>query len=85
MSLKLDTWFHPSVAVQRAESEEALSKRPQPLTIMPGDLLHVDFGITYLRLNTDTQQHAYVLKSTEKKVPDYLNNAFKGATACKIF
>ncbi len=75
--LKLDTWFHPSVEIQRPESEEALSKRPQPLIIMPGDLLHVDFGITYLRLNTDTQQHAYVLKPTEKKVPDYLNNAFK--------
>ena len=26
-----------------------------------GDLLHCDIGINYLRLNTDTQQHAYVL------------------------
>ena len=59
--LKLDTWFHPSVSVDRAEPNATLLKRPQPLVIMPGDLLHVDFGITYLRLNTDTQQHAYVL------------------------
>jgi len=45
--------------------------------IMPGDLLHVDFGITYLRLNTDTQEMAYVLKAGETEVPDYLQQAFK--------
>ncbi len=75
--LKLDTWFHPSVSIQRNEPEAITLKRPQPLVIQPGDLLHVDFGITYLRLNTDTQQHAYVLKSGETDVPEYLKNAFK--------
>jgi methionine aminopeptidase len=77
--LKLDTWFHPSVSVQRNMEEEAFGKLPQPLVILPGDLIHVDFGITYLRLNTDTQQHAYVLKPGEASVPDYLANAFKRA------
>jgi Xaa-Pro aminopeptidase len=43
--------------------------------IIPGDLLHVDFGITYLRLNTDTQQHAYVLKTGEVKIPEDLRIA----------
>ena len=75
--LKLDTWFQPSVSVQRNEPETITSKRPQPLVILPGDLLHVDFGITYLRLNTDTQQHAYILKSDETEAPEYLRNAFK--------
>jgi Xaa-Pro aminopeptidase len=42
---------------------------------MPGDLLHIDFGITYLRLNTDTQQLAYVLKPGETDVPNYLEEA----------
>ena len=74
--LKLDTWFHTSVSVQRNESEAITSKRPQPLVILPGDLLHVDFGITYLRLNTDTQQHAYILKAGETDAPEYLKNAF---------
>ena len=46
---------------------------------MPGDLLHVDFGITYLRLNTDMQEHAYVLRGGEKEVPAYLQKAFKQA------
>jgi len=74
--LKLDTWFHTSVSIQRNESDAITSKRPQPLVILPGDLLHVDFGITYLRLNTDTQQHAYVLRAGETDVPEFLRNAF---------
>jgi hypothetical protein len=74
--LKLDTWFHPSVSLQRNETDALLSKRLQPLVILPGDLLHVDLGITYLRLNTNAQQHAYVLKGDEKDTPDYLKKAF---------
>ena len=61
--LRLQTWFHPSVGVQRSGSDVTKGK------ILPGDLLHVDFGIIYLRLNTDTQQHAYVLRSGETQAP----------------
>ena len=75
--LKLDTWFHTSVSIQRNEPDVIFTKRPQPVVIMPGDLLHVDFGITYLRLNTDTQQHAYVLRSGETDAPDYLKQAMQ--------
>lgn len=78
--LKLDTWFHPTVDIQRAESEASIksfASRPGRQVIMPGDLLHMDFGITYLRLNTDTQQLAYVLKPGETEVPAYLNEAMK--------
>lgn len=74
VALGLGNWFHPTVSIQRADSEEfdqikAFSKRPGENVVRPGDLLHVDFGITYLRLNTDQQQHAYVLKPGEKKAP----------------
>ncbi|MDA0994497.1 MAG: M24 family metallopeptidase [Proteobacteria bacterium] len=78
--LKLTTWFHPSVSIARADqpetdmSEWAL-KRYDDEVIQPGDLLHVDFGITYLRLNTDTQQHAYVLKPGETDAPEELRAA----------
>ncbi|MFY0592034.1 M24 family metallopeptidase [Roseivirga sp.] len=80
--LKLQTWFHPTVDVQRADPENSdhlrsFSKRPDKNVILPGDLLHCDFGITYLRLNTDQQQNAYILKPGEKEVPDYLVQAFK--------
>ena len=77
----LDTWFHPSVSVQRSlegnkEFLRSFSRRPEQEVIRQGDLLHVDFGITYLRLNTDQQQHFYVLKAGESAVPTYLQAAF---------
>ncbi len=79
--LGFTAWFHPSVSIQRKDPESfehlrAFSDRPEDQLVLPGDLLHVDFGITYLRLNTDTQQHAYVLKPGETTPPDYLKNAF---------
>jgi len=66
--LKLSVWFHPTVSIQRQDARD-------DSVILPGDLLHVDFGITYLRLNTDTQQHAYVLKAGETDAPEYLKQA----------
>ncbi|MEQ8684651.1 MAG: M24 family metallopeptidase [Imperialibacter sp.] len=79
--LKLDTWFHPSVSIQRQDPESfdhlrSFSERPGEQVILPGDLLHTDFGITYLRLNTDTQQHAYILKPGETEPPKFLQEAF---------
>lgn len=75
--LGLDTWFHPSVSIQRAGEDEKpmttmfAGRKPDPL-ILPGDLLHVDFGISYLGLNTDTQHHAYVLRPGENDAPQGL-------------
>jgi len=79
---KLDTWFHPSVSIQRASTgnEEFLrsfSRRPEKDVVDYGDLLHVDFGISYLRLNTDQQEHFYVLKPSEKEAPAGLIQAFE--------
>ena len=73
--LQLDTWFHPSVSVQRADEDGhsgSFAKKGEPETIRRGDLVHVDFGITYLGLNTDTQQHAYVLRAGEQDAPEGL-------------
>lgn len=72
--LKLTTWFHPSVSIDRPDQpvvdmKQSIATRHDEEVILPGDLLHVDFGITYLRLNTDTQQHAYVLKPGETEAP----------------
>lgn len=80
--LGLDTWFHPTVDVQRTAKKlkghlYAFSDRPEDIVILPGDLLHCDFGITYLRLNTDCQELAYVLKPGEKEVPKFLDEALK--------
>jgi len=80
----LDTWFHPSVDAQRSDSTNfehlrSFSDRPKDDVIRPGDLIHVDFGITYLRLNTDCQQHAYVLKPNETELPLTIKTAFAKA------
>ena len=63
-------WFHPTVDIQRADPDNkeanavfrAVRKRCNP----SGDLIHVDIGITNLRLNTDIQQHAYVLRPEKR-------------------
>ncbi len=78
--LGLKTWFHPSVDIQRSyevlESHiYSFDDRPEDMIILPGDLLHCDFGITYLRLNTDCQELAYVLKPNETEAPLFLRNA----------
>jgi hypothetical protein len=64
--LGLDTWFHTNVAIFRQGAERPLDGES---VIQPGDMLWVDFGITYLGLNTDTQQLAYVLRSGESEAP----------------
>lgn len=88
MQLGLDPWFHPSIAIQRQGAQGMLEG---DTVIQPGDLLWTDFGITYLRLNTDTQHLAYVLKPGEREAPaglraglansnkvqDFLTRAFK--------
>ncbi len=66
----LGTWFHPSVEIQRRVSNE------KDDVIRPGDFLHCDFGISYLRLNSDVQEQAYVLLPSEKNVPKDLQAAF---------
>ncbi len=77
----LDTWFHPTVDIQR-DSEalkshiEAFSNGYAETIIQPGDLLHCDFGVSYLGLNTDCQQHAYVPRLGETHVPEFLSQAF---------
>ena len=80
--LGLSTWFHPTIDAQRNEEElkshiYSFSKGEDSKVIFPGDLLHCDFGITYIGLNTDCQQHAYVPKQGETEVPKYLVEAFK--------
>ncbi len=69
LQLGLEPWFHPSVAIQRQGAKGMLEGAE---VIQPGDLLWTDFGITYLRLNTDTQHLAYVLKPGESNAPDGL-------------
>ena len=77
--LGLDTWFQPSVSIQRrGVTAEQLGADP---VIQPGDVLHCDVGITVARLNTDTQHNAYVLKPGEADAPEGIRRALANANA----
>ena len=75
--LGLKTWFHPTIDVQRNEVSDlyAFDGESKFDIILPGDLIHCDFGISYLTLNTDCQELAYVLKPDETEAPEYLVKA----------
>ncbi len=88
--LGLETWFHPTVDVQRTSEKlvghlYSFSGRPDDMVILPGDLLHCDVGITYLRLNTDCQELAYVLRPNEIDAPDFLKEGLKAGNKVQDF
>ncbi len=75
--LGLPIWFMPYVDIQRTGDA---ADRDAPFlgkegVILRGDVLHTDVGISYLRLNTDTQEMAYVLRLGETDVPEGLKKA----------
>ena len=67
LNLGVSTWFQPSCSIQR-DSRLKFNDTERDV-IHRGDVLHCDIGITYLRLNTDTQENAYVLREGETDVP----------------
>jgi len=80
----LDSWFHPSVSIQRATSEEPPGAsgghgNGSSSIISGGDLLHVDFGIVLKGLCTDQQEHAYVLAAGEGSAPDGLSEGLRSS------
>jgi Xaa-Pro aminopeptidase len=76
----LGTWFQPSVRVQKpAKSGVRMLAEDATLVIERGDVLHVDFGITAMRLNTDTQHMGYVLREGESDVPAGIKKALTNA------
>ncbi len=74
--LGLSTWFQTTVDVQRKGSGIPNNlAEDAPIVIERGDVLHCDFGITAMGLNTDTQHMAYVLREGETDVPDGIKKA----------
>ena len=76
----VDTWFQPDLRVQRRGMEEVgsrgfLAVAPEETVIQPGDLVHVDFGISYMGLDSDWQKMAYVLQPGEDDAPQGLKDA----------
>jgi hypothetical protein len=75
--LGLPIWFMPSVNLQR-QGLACTADGPfcaHDGIIQRGDVLHTDVGISYLRMNTDTQEMGYVLRLGEEAVPAGLQRA----------
>ena len=74
------TWFQPDLRLQRAGMEKVGSRgflaiAPEETVIQAGDLVHIDFGISYMGLDSDWQKMAYVLQSGETDAPQGLKDA----------
>src|SRR5215831_1120956 len=79
---RVGTWFQPDLRVQRKSKKNDTSRgflavAPEEIVIERGDVVHLDFGITYMGLNTDWQKMGYVLLPGEKDAPAGLKNAMK--------
>jgi Xaa-Pro aminopeptidase len=74
--LGFGTWFHTDVDVQRRGADMSDSGT---VVIQRGDVLHCDFGITAMDLNTDTQHMGYVLRAGEREVPPGLQRALQNS------
>lgn len=67
-----ETWFHPLVSVQRSgrsEGDLSFANELGKEVIQPGDLIHIDLGLVWAGLHTDTQHQAYVLRVGESDAP----------------
>ncbi|KAI0521729.1 xaa-Pro aminopeptidase family enzyme [Xylaria bambusicola] len=89
-SLNYTTWFQPGVYILTAEGfplkKERTASRSElrasaDRPIQYGDLIHTDFGVTALGLNTDTQHLGYVLYpgETEADIPKGMIEGLKKA------
>lgn len=76
--LGVKPWFQPYVTVQRKgdtnDPESPFFGRSDRV-IMPGDIIHTDVGLCYLKLCTDTQEMGYVARFGEYEVPKGLKEA----------
>jgi Xaa-Pro aminopeptidase len=66
--LGLQLAFKPFFNLVRSDAVKA-QYGEEDRTIRPGDLIHSDVGIRYLRLNSDHQEWAYVLRAGERDAP----------------
>ena len=78
LDLGLETWFQPSISLQRHAKLENKYKE-NPKVIQRGDVLHCDVGIRYLRLCTDMQWQAYVCHIGEEDAPAGIKMALNRA------
>lgn len=84
-SQHLEFNFPPGLTIYRRGVEAGISASGNPV-ILPGDILHVDFGVRLMGLVTDQQHLAYVLRAGEESAPKGLQDAFgQSAIVAQIY
>ena len=84
--LGVSLWFQPDLRVQRKGLAPEMSRgflaiSDENVVIEKGDVLHLDFGFTFMGLNTDFQRMAYVLGDGETEAPAGLEAALANTRA----
>jgi Xaa-Pro aminopeptidase len=68
--LGLKISFEPSVSIRARDPREADKYPKGDRVVRPGDFLHCDMGLKYMRYNSDCQEMAYVLRVGETDAPE---------------
>jgi hypothetical protein len=68
--LGLKVSFSPFVSIRGRSPKDVEKWGKDDRVIRPGDLLHCDVGLKYMRWNSDHQEMAYVLRPGETDVPE---------------
>lgn len=68
--LGLKVSFSPFISIRGRSPENKEKYGKDDRVIRPGDLLHCDVGLKYMRYNSDHQEMAYVLRPGETDVPE---------------
>jgi Xaa-Pro aminopeptidase len=70
--LGLKVSFSPFVSIRGRSPKDAETWGKDDKIIRPGDVLHCDVGLKYMRWNSDHQEMAYVLRPGETDAPETL-------------
>ena len=68
--LGLKVSFSPFVSIRGRDPKDIEKYGQDDKVIRPGDLVHCDVGVKYMRYNSDAQEMAYVLRAGESGVPE---------------
>jgi len=68
--LGLKVSFSPFVSIRGRHPKDVEKYGKGDKVIRPGDFLHCDVGLKYMRYNSDHQEMAYVLRVGETEAPD---------------
>jgi len=68
--LGLKVSFSPFISVRGRHPKDVEKYGKDDKVIRPGDLIHCDVGVKYMRYNSDAQEMAYVLRAGETDAPE---------------